>query len=101
MSKPTDTVDIDSLNDQFESFVTPYSTFPIVRWESDNFPDDVADAIIYMNDIIDLAEILLNIGETKGVKHIPKSIYNDFIMFIKGFNYVYESAESKSEFYIN
>jgi len=102
MTRFNDTVNIDDVNNQFESFVPLYSSFPAVRWETDQYPDDVSDSIVYMNDIIDLAQCILDMGETaSGVKNVPKHIYNDFKMFVKGFNHVYERAEGKFQLYFD
>ena len=54
-----------------------------------------------MRDIIDLAETIINMSESRGLKSVPRAIYNDFKMFVRGFNWVYEKAEPKFEQYFN
>jgi hypothetical protein len=102
MSNAKDTVNIDDLHDQFESYMPIYSQFPTVRWETDQYPDDVSDTIVYMNDIIDLAEYILDMAEKRGTtKNVPRSFYNDFKMFVNGFNHVYERAEDQFQIYFD
>jgi hypothetical protein len=99
--KSKDTVDIDDISETMEKFVAWNTSFPQVRWESDQYPDEISDVIIYMQDIIDLAETIINMSESRGLKSVPRAIYNDFKMFVRGFNWVYEKAEPKFEQYFN
>jgi hypothetical protein len=99
--RPNDTVGIDDVAETMEGLVMYSSSFPQVRWESDQYPDEISDVIIYMRDIIDLAEMILNMADSKGVKTVPRSVYNDFKMFVRGFNIVYKKAEPKFEQYFN
>lgn len=99
--RPNDAIDIDDISETLDALITLNSSFPQVRWESDQYPDEISDVIIYMNDIIDLTETMLNIADSRGVKSVPRSMYNDFKMFVRGFNQVYEKAKPKFELYFN